>query len=192
MPTGYTEDIYNGKDVTFKDFALKCARAFGACVHQREDNIDDPPRLKIADTSYYEEKLKKAKAFKKPTKAEYNLYIAKETEYLEIELAKNKKRIADYKAMLVNVKNWQPPTKEHFRFKEFMIEQLESSLYADSYEYYERELKKLKRMTYKDYCDILKQDADCAVKSYTEEIEKEKARTEKTNKWLTDLFKSLE
>ena len=91
MPTGYTEDIYNGKDVTFKDFALKCARAFGACVHQREDNIDDPPRLKIADTSYYEEKLKKAKAFKKPTKAEYNLYIAKETEYLEIELAKNKK-----------------------------------------------------------------------------------------------------
>ena len=191
MPTGYTEDIYNGKDVTFKDFALKCARAFGACVHQREDNIDDPPRLKIADTSYYEEKLKKAKAFKKPKKAEYDLSISREIEYLEIELAKNKKRIADYKAMLVNVKNWVPPTKEHFRFKEFMIEQLESSLYADSYEYYERELERLKGMTYKDYCDILKQDADYTVKSYAEEIEKEKARTEKSNKWLTDLFKSL-
>ena len=191
MPTGYTEDIYNGKDVTFKDFALKCARAFGACVHQREDNIDDPPRLKIADTSYYEEKLKKAKAFKKPTKAEYNLYIAKETEYLEIELAKNEKRIADYVAMLVNVKNWQPPTKEHFRFKEFMMEQLNGSIYADSSEYYEKELKKIKALTYKDYCDILKTDAENDILSYTDEIKKEKARTEKSNKWLTKLFESL-
>ena len=51
MPTGYTTDIYNGKDVTFKDFALKCARAFGACIHQREDNIDDLPKLKKHDTA---------------------------------------------------------------------------------------------------------------------------------------------
>jgi hypothetical protein len=181
MPTGYTEDIYNGKDVNFKDFALKCARAFGACVHQREDNIDDPPKLKKPDTAYYEDKLKKAKAFKKPTKAEY----------LEIELAKNKKRIADYVAMLVNVKNWQPPTKEHFRFKEFMMEQLNGSIYADSSEYYEKELKKIKALTYKDYCDILKTDAENDIKSYIDEIKKEKARTEKTNKWLTELFKSL-
>ena len=191
MPTGYTEDIYNGKDVTFKDFALKCARAFGACMHQREDNIDDPPKLKKPDTAYYEDKLKKAKAFKKPTKAEYNLYIAKETEYLEIELAKNEKRLADYKAMLVNVKNWLPPTKEHFKFKEFMMEQLNGSIYADSSEYYEKELKKIKALTYKDYCDILKMDAENDILSYTDEIKKEKARTEKTNKWLTDLFKSL-
>ncbi len=27
MPTGYTTDIYNGKKVAFKDFALNCARA---------------------------------------------------------------------------------------------------------------------------------------------------------------------
>ena len=191
MPTGYTEDIYKGKDVTFKDFALKCARAFGACVHQREENIEDPPKLKKPDTSYYEDKLKKAKAFKKPTKAEYNLYIAKETEYLEIELAKNEKRIADYVAMLVNVKNWQPPTKEHFKFKEFMMEQLNGSIYADSSEYYEKELKKIKALTYKDYCDILKMDAENDILSYTDEIKKEKARTEKSNEWLTELFESL-
>ena len=191
MPTGYTEDIYNGKNVTFKDFALKCARAFGACVHQREDNIDDPPKLKKPDIAYYEDKLKKAKAFKKPTKAEYNLYIAKETEYLEIELAKNEKRLADYKAMLVNVKNWLPPTKEHFRFKEFMMEQLNGSIYADSSEYYVKELKRIKSLTYKDYCDILKTDAKNDIVSYIDEIKKEKARTEKSNKWLTELFKSL-
>ena len=191
MPTGYTEDIYNGKNVTFKDFALKCARAFGACVHQREDNIDDPPKLKKPDIAYYEDKLKKAKAFKKPTKAEYNLYIAKETEYLEIELAKNEKRLADYKAMLVNVKNWLPPTKEHFRFKEFMMEQLNGSIYADSSEYYVKELKRIKTLTYKDYCGILKTDAENDILSYIDEIKKEKARTEKSNKWLTELFKSL-
>ena len=90
MPTGYTEDIYNGKDVTFKDFALKCARAFGACVHQRDDDANDPPKLREPNTGYYEERLKKAKAFKKPTKAEYDLYISKEKADLEKRIEENR------------------------------------------------------------------------------------------------------
>jgi hypothetical protein len=179
------------ENLLFRDFALKCARAFGPCFYQREDNLENLPQLRIADTSYYEEKIKKAKAFKKPTKAEYNLYIAKEKEHLEAELKINKKRIDAYKLMLVNVKKWQPPTKDHVRFKEFMIEQLESSLNFDSCGYYETQLKKIKALTYKDYCNILKEGADNDIKHYAEEIEKEKAKTEKSNKWLTDLFDSL-
>jgi len=39
MPSGFTSDIYDGKKITFKDFTLKCARAFGACIHLRDDPI---------------------------------------------------------------------------------------------------------------------------------------------------------
>ena len=45
MPTGYTADIYEGNDVSFRDFALKCARAFGACIEQRDDDANDKPKL---------------------------------------------------------------------------------------------------------------------------------------------------
>jgi len=35
MPTGYTDKINEG--ITFKTFALNCARAFGACVEFRDE-----------------------------------------------------------------------------------------------------------------------------------------------------------
>ena len=192
MPTGYTEDIYNGKDVTFKDFALKCARAFGACLHQRDDDANDPPKLREPNTGYYEERLKKAKAFKKPTKAEYDLYISKEKADLEKRIEENKKLAADYVAMIKSAENWNPPTKEHVRFKEFMLEQLNSSLEFDCHpEYHEQELEKLKKFTYQAYCKMLKDDAARDARYYKEQITKEKTSVEKANKWLTDLFKSL-
>ena len=37
MPTGYTLDLYNGKDITFEEFVLKCARAFGALIDMRDE-----------------------------------------------------------------------------------------------------------------------------------------------------------
>lgn len=42
MPTGYTADIKDG--ITFRDFALRCARAFGATIMQRDEDISIPPR----------------------------------------------------------------------------------------------------------------------------------------------------
>ena len=74
MPSGYTENIYYGKEVTFKDFALGCARAFGACVMQRDDPADVKPKI-MPEESYHTEKLKELKKFKKPTKAQFDSYI---------------------------------------------------------------------------------------------------------------------
>lgn len=36
MATAYTQGIINGKINTFKEFALVCARAFGAAAHMRD------------------------------------------------------------------------------------------------------------------------------------------------------------
>ena len=38
MPTGYTSKI--GDDQSFKDFALRCARNFGANILMRDDPMD--------------------------------------------------------------------------------------------------------------------------------------------------------
>ena len=70
MPSGYTSDIYNGKEVTFKDFALGCARAFGACVMQRDDPADEKPKI-MPEESYHARRVlsyrraKKAKEIQK-------------------------------------------------------------------------------------------------------------------------------
>ena len=55
MPTGYTDKIVN--DQSFEDFLLGCARAFGACVHQYDEAMNEKPRLQTFDTIYEDELL---------------------------------------------------------------------------------------------------------------------------------------
>lgn len=53
MPTGYTVGIADGKITTFEQYAMTCARAFGALVMMRDDPFDAPipEEIKVAD--YY-------------------------------------------------------------------------------------------------------------------------------------------
>ena len=44
MATGYTYPVVEGKITEFSEFALGCARAFGAFMHMRDDNSDAPLR----------------------------------------------------------------------------------------------------------------------------------------------------
>jgi len=39
MPTGYTQGILDGTTKDFKEFAKHCMKAFGACVHMRDDDM---------------------------------------------------------------------------------------------------------------------------------------------------------
>ncbi len=59
MPTGYTCDIEKG--ITFKEYALGCARAFGAFVSLRDEDKD----IELPDgfplDSYHEKELPKAR-----------------------------------------------------------------------------------------------------------------------------------
>jgi len=42
MPTGYTLDLYDGKNITFKEFVMKCAGAFGALISMKDESLDAP------------------------------------------------------------------------------------------------------------------------------------------------------
>lgn len=62
MPTGYTQDLADGKDVTFEQFAMKCARAFGALIEMRDEPMDAEIPKKFTTPPYYSERLERARA----------------------------------------------------------------------------------------------------------------------------------
>ena len=191
MPTGYTTDIYNGKDVSFRDFALTCARQFGACIMQRDDPADEKPKI-MPEESYHTEKLKNLGEFKKPTEAEFESYV-KETiaDYEKSIKEKNelKKRYSD---ILEEAKNWQPPTKEHERLKAFMIEQLtESKQWDCGGSFFESELASLSAMTYEDYAAEKLTEHNRSIEYHKEYEAKDLNNVKQRNKWITDLYNSL-
>ena len=56
MPTGYT-DIIESQDISLKDFALRCARAFGVSASLRGRPLDDGMPEKIELDSFYPDSL---------------------------------------------------------------------------------------------------------------------------------------
>jgi hypothetical protein len=59
MPTGYTEGVSKGEITDFKVYALRCARAFGACVMLRDEPVtDEIPEFEPSD--YHQKRLKEA------------------------------------------------------------------------------------------------------------------------------------
>ena len=55
MPTGYTAAIADG--VTFEQFALNCARAFGALIDMRDEPSDAPIPERFEPSNYHEKKI---------------------------------------------------------------------------------------------------------------------------------------
>ena len=195
MPTGYTADIYNGKDVSFNDFALKCARAFGACIEQRDDDLNDKPKLieKNNDDCYHIKRINEAKKWKKPTKVEFDDYVKMQTAYYNEKIDKQNKLKASYQKMLDKANAWTPPTKEHEGLKKFMIEQLTGSLDFDcDNDYYQRELNNIKQLTYNQYVKNMRDSNKRDIEYHTNELKKDNERVDNRNAWISALYKSLE
>lgn len=141
MPTGYTSKLYEGEDQTFPEFALACARAFGALILMR----DDPPDAEIPDeftpSTYHVDRLAEAEArlaevkgwddarAEREHRAAAQAFAQRDAD----ERAKADARTARYEAMLAQVEEWSPPTTEHVGMKDFMRDQLTESIRFDSY-----------------------------------------------------------
>jgi hypothetical protein len=126
MSKGYTEDIVKG--ISFEKFVLQCAHM--------DDSMDAPIFDDFKPFAYYKEKLEEAlsnlaevksltleDAAIKATeeyKAEFQQYEEKLSKARELE--------AKYKAMLRHVEQWRPPTPDHVGLKEFMVQQITSSI----------------------------------------------------------------
>jgi len=194
MPTGYTLDLYNGKDVTFEEFVLKCARAFGALIDMRDESMDAPIPEQFEPSDYHLTELIKAKKRLEEAK-KWNEKIAEqeaERAYHEAlkkreEFVKKNKLIRKrYEDMLSKVREWKPPTPDHVDLKKFMIQQLEDSIEFDCF------IPEMpQRLSGKEFKEQQIRKALDDIEYHEKEYAKEVNRVHERNKWLLLLRESL-
>lgn len=139
MPTGYTAPLYEGKDITFAEFVMQCARAMGVLVTMRDDPMDAPIPETFQPSDYHTKQLKRlmkelervSKWTDEQAEREAKKAYNRDRKYYVETLITRNERYVRYAAMLKQVKDWRPPTIDHMKFKEFMIEQLEGSIVHD-------------------------------------------------------------
>jgi hypothetical protein len=190
MPTGYTADLPK----TFPEFALRCARAFGATIEMRDLPMDAPIPDEFKPSDYHVSELKKAQAeFLK--KSRWTIDVAEREANASYKKAltewrRNKQKTTDlaehYSLMIREVKRWTPPSNDHVGMKKFMLEQLNSSLEFDCQGY-----GKPKCLSGSDYKTQQLAHHSRDIKYHTEENKKECERAAERTKWVRDLRESL-
>lgn len=195
MPTGYTADIPKG--ITFEQYALNCARAFGALVTMRDDPKDAPIPDELQPSSHSSDLLKKVKARLAELESMAEEDIEREAERSHRDAEKHRlgrldeiaKQEAAYREMLAKVNSWTCPTPDHQEFGNFMREQIEKTIDFDcDAKYYSEPTPRLTGMQWLE-SQIAQALRDIAYheKSYAEEVE----RTNQRNAWIKALRESL-
>lgn len=199
MPTGYTAKLCDGEQ-SFQDFVLTCARAFGALVDMRDDPMDAPIPDAIKVDSFYARSVTEAQSALESLKSMdgfSKMQLARDR--LDHERAYHLEAIAKTKAIrtrlecaLEKVNRWTPPSLDHIELKEFMIQQLTSTIDFDgSWAYHEQALEELKSKTVQEviYAEIstLEKRLDRAKESLKEATERASERT----RWITQLLESI-
>lgn len=194
MPTGYTAAIADG--INFREFALNCARNFGALIHMRDEPADAKIPQNIEPSDYHLKKIKEIEnaLFRLRDMTPGDAEIEAEKEY-NAGVISTKKSIqekhelrAKYKDMLSQVKEYVPPTSDHVRFKEFMIEQIESSINFDCDVSYHKLPQRMRADVWLDTNEakLLKD-----LEYHKKEHRAEELRCEDRTQWVQELFKSL-
>ncbi len=190
MPTGYTSTLHDGEQ-SFEEFIWSCARAMGALILMRDDASDTPIPKRFEPSKYEVERVEKARtdlarviAMSDDEWVAEQAVKAAEHATHQMEYRQNQERMeARYRAMLDRVTAWEPPTVEHVGFRDFMIEQLESSIKFDctphDWPY--------KALSHAEGITDAEETLARAEKYLAEDIE----RTEGRNGWLAALRESV-
>lgn len=194
MPTGYTADIANG--ISFEEYALRCARNFGALIMMR----DDPMNAAIPDKFEPSEHNKKGLDEANEQLAILNAASSEDLEVLAVAKykadleyftrARNEKSelLAKYEAMLGKAKAYIPPSDQHLGYAKFLVSQIEESIGWDCDMSYPVEPVKLTGDEYKEQMvKKLEWDISYHANAMNEEID----RTNNRTKWVQQLKSSL-
>ena len=197
MPTGYTSKVATGEVTKFSDFALLCARAFGATIDMRDDPLDADIPTRFEPSPHYKDciardqaEIDRLRGLSKPEiQAERDEEERKREAERERYLSKMAEQKARYEAMLDKVSSWVPPTHEHVEMKRFMMEQLTQSIDHDCQpsKYREDETPPAE-----EWLKARVKKLEENVKSWALFYEKEVERTQGRNKWLADLRRSIQ
>ena len=195
MPTVYTAELME-KGLGFRTFTLRCARAFGACIMQRDDSMSDAPKKqkpsKYATNALKEaeKKLKQLQAM--PTKRQQDYgeeQRSKAVASAKQSLATTRTENARLDKMAIQVRAWHPPTDDHKGLKDFMLDQISISRHDEAWG--EKYVREADGKTVEAYFVEAVSKAVRDVAYYKEEVQKEQARTAQRNGWIDDLYRSL-
>lgn len=193
MPTGYTHKIKDGQ--SFEDYAMGCARAFGALITMRDEPTDaEIPTFK--SSSYHKSTLDKCiaelkmysgmsisdaegKALEEYTKA---------VEAYEKTLEERAGLSVMYADMLKKVEKWEPPTSAHSELKEFMADQIKKSRDSDCSVSY---LRAPKLLSGEEWLTSNIEMSQKSLEYHKKGLKEEESRVDGRNEWVTDLRKSL-
>lgn len=195
MPTGYTADLNDGKQVTFQEFTMKCAREFGALIEMRDEPSAAPIPDEFRPSNYHLDAIEMAKKrlaevekwSNTRTEKEANKAFDDKVRSIKKYGEKNEKIGRAYIAMLKQAGKWVPPTKDHEGLKIFMIEQLAESVELDCL--YTPTMPQ--RLSGKQYRTQLVKSARRDIAYHTKEHAKEVQRARKRSKWVRALRHSL-
>lgn len=195
MPTGYTAAVKDG--ISFEQFALNCARAFGALVMMRDEPSDAPIPDRFEPSDWNANELAKARDRLATLEAmsDTDAGVNARAEY-DKDLERHRERLGEiqalsekYHAMLARAVQWEPPTPEHQGLKDFMTQQLRESINFDcSTKYLQAPVLQPAAAWREAQIAKARKDVDYHTKAHAEEVE----RTESRNAWVAALRSSLE
>ncbi|HET8688492.1 MAG TPA: hypothetical protein VFM18_17915 [Methanosarcina sp.] len=198
MPTGYTATLCD-KEQSFGEFALGCARAFGACIGQRDDPLSDLPKSAERD-NYHVLELRRAETelavlldMSDADRIELGT-TARDDEIIHYQAAVEKRKVVHERLsrMIATVEGWNPPTPDHDNLKKFMLEQLATTIKHDGdVEYYQTQLNSAINKTPLDYYNEKVKSAQWNVDYHKKEQVKADSRVDDRNGWISALYKSL-
>jgi hypothetical protein len=194
--TGYVHVMLDHHQ-DFPRFAWSCARDFGALVHMRDEPMDAP--ITYPEVSDYHEQalrecseelerllsLSEAEREARGVALRTNALVSLERtvrEYLE--------KVARCRAMLAQVEAWEPPTPLHEGLKNFMREQLLTSI-GNAEEYYPALLEEARAKDHREYFQQAVKEARWGIDYHTQQLEEERERVAERIAWLDGLKSSL-
>lgn len=200
MPTGYTAKIADG--ITFEEYALGCARAFGALIMMRDEPTDAPIPESFEPETYNtrhvaetRDRIAKLNAMT-PAQREKACrdYVDKRTAEISASEQRDRDLLKKYETMLKAVDAYNAPSSEHVEYKKFMRTQIEESIKFDcglgSWRIEERN--GLDSMTPALWYEREMNQATCDLKYHTKAQGEEEECAAKRTKWVKLLRESLE
>lgn len=194
MPTGYTAAVQSGEITEFADYAMNCARAFGALLDMRDApaGAEIPDEIIPSDYHYVQQKAaeQQLKIFNELSgaalTAKYEEKCASDTkEYLE----RKERKLAEherYLLMLKKAKDFEAPTPEHENFAKFLVEQLEQSIEFDCFEVSEPE-----QETYHQWKATTRENYIRSIEFHRSAFAEEVQRAKDKTKWLNQLRNAI-
>ena len=199
MPTAYTAPIADG--ISFKEYAMGCARAFGALIDMR----DEPQNAEIPEafeaSTYHKDAIEKESMELKELLAMDHATAAakareshqKHIDHHTESVAKGEALDAKYNAMMAKVEAYKSPSSDHDNFKKFMADQIKESIRFDCRWNYHRELiESAKLMSGAEWILSEKKRLEESIEYHRKNQAYDNERNRQRNEWVRLLRESLQ